>query len=52
MATRYNDKFRRDAVRIATTRGPTRPQAASDVGEGSNGKILNGNYTPTRVTSG
>jgi transposase len=34
MATRYADEFRRDAVRIATTSGPTRPKAASDLGDG------------------
>ena len=34
MATRYTDGFRRDAVRIATTSGLTRPQAASDLGVG------------------
>ena len=34
MATRYTDEFRRDAVRIATTSGLTRTQAASDLGEG------------------
>jgi len=34
MATRYTDEFRRDAVRIATTSGLTRPQAASDLGVG------------------
>ena len=27
MATRYTDEFRRDAVRIATTSGLTRPQS-------------------------
>ena len=32
MATRYNDEFRRDAVRIATTSGLTRPQVSSDLG--------------------
>jgi hypothetical protein len=32
MATRYADEFHRDAVRIATTSGLTRPQAASDLG--------------------
>lgn len=30
MATRYTNGFRRDAVRIATTGGLTRPQAAAD----------------------
>ncbi|MCJ7874718.1 IS3 family transposase [Phaeobacter sp. J2-8] len=34
MARRYTDEFRRDAVRIATTSGLTRPQAASDLGVG------------------
>ena len=34
MATRYTDGFRRDAVRIATTGGLTRPQAAADSGGG------------------
>lgn len=34
MATRYTDEFRRDAVRIATTSGLTRPQPASDLGSG------------------
>ncbi len=34
MAIRYTDEFRRDAVRIATTSGLTRPQAASDLGVG------------------
>tara|TARA_R110002074_G_scaffold387234_1_gene569293 strand:- start:898 stop:1101 length:204 start_codon:yes stop_codon:yes gene_type:complete len=34
MATRYTDEFRRDAVRIATTSGLTRTQAASDLGVG------------------
>lgn len=34
MAARYTDEFRRDAVRIATTSGLTRPQAASDLGVG------------------
>jgi transposase len=34
MATRYTDEFCRDAVRIATTSGLTRPQAASDLGVG------------------
>ena len=32
MAIRYADAFRRDAVRIATTSGLTRPQIASDLG--------------------
>ncbi|MEY8120264.1 transposase [Falsihalocynthiibacter sp. BN13B15] len=32
MGTRYTDEFRGDAVRIATTSGLTRPQAASDLG--------------------
>ena len=34
MATRYTDEFRRDSVRIATTSGLTRPQAASALGVG------------------
>jgi transposase len=34
MATSYTDAFRRDAVRIATTSGLTRPQIASDLGVG------------------
>jgi hypothetical protein len=34
MAARYSDEFRRDAVRIATTSGLTRPQIASDLGVG------------------
>ncbi|MCF6315899.1 MAG: transposase, partial [Marinosulfonomonas sp.] len=34
MAIRYTDEFRRDAVRITTTSGLTRPQAASDLGVG------------------
>jgi transposase len=34
MARRYSDEFRRDAVRIATTSGLTRPQIASDLGVG------------------
>ncbi|WP_436799276.1 transposase [Pacificibacter marinus] len=34
MATRYTDAFRRDAVRIATLRGLTRPQVSSDLGVG------------------
>ena len=34
MATRYTDEFRRDAVRIATTSGLTRPQLSSDLGVG------------------
>ena len=34
MAKRYTDKFRRDAVRIATTSGLTRPQLSSDLGVG------------------
>ena len=34
MAIRYTDEFRRDAERIATTSGLTRPQAASDLGVG------------------
>jgi len=34
MATRYTEEFCRDAVRIATTSGLTRPQIASDLGVG------------------
>jgi putative transposase len=34
MATRYTEEFRRDAVRIATTSGLTRPQVSSDWGLG------------------
>ena len=34
MVTRYTEEFRRDAVRIATTGGLTRPQIASDLGVG------------------
>ena len=34
MATRYTDEFRRDAVRIATSSGLTRPQVLSDLGVG------------------
>ncbi len=34
MAKRYTDAFRRDAVRIATTSGLTRPQLSSDLGVG------------------
>ncbi len=34
MAIRYTDEFRRDAVRIATTSGLTRPQVSSDLGVG------------------
>ncbi|CUH63572.1 hypothetical protein TG4357_00760 [Thalassovita gelatinovora] len=34
MAPRYTDEFRRDAVRIATTSGLTRPQVSSDLGVG------------------
>jgi len=34
VAMRYTDEFRRDAVRIATTSGLTRPQIASDLGVG------------------
>jgi len=34
MAIRYTDEFRRDAVRIATTSGLTRPQVSSDLGAG------------------
>ena len=34
MAKRYTDAFRRDAVRMATTRGLTRPQLLSDLGIG------------------
>ena len=32
MAMRYTDEFRRDAVRIATISGLTRPQAAFNFG--------------------
>ena len=32
MAKRYTDGFRRDAVRMATTSGLTRPQLSSDLG--------------------
>lgn len=32
MAKRYTDEFRRDAVRMATTSGLTRPQLSSDLG--------------------
>ena len=34
MATRYTDEFPRDAVRMATTSGLTRPQLSSDLGVG------------------
>ena len=34
MAKRYTDEFRRDAVRMATTSGLTRPQFSSDLGVG------------------
>ncbi len=34
MAKRYTDEFRRDAVRMATTRGLTRPQLSADLGVG------------------
>jgi transposase len=34
MATRYTDEFQRDAVRIASTSGLTRPQVSSDLGVG------------------
>lgn len=34
MATSYTEEFRRDAVRISTTSGLTRPQIASDLGVG------------------
>ena len=34
MARSYTEEFRRDAVRIATTSGLTRPQIASDLGVG------------------
>ncbi len=34
MAPSYTEEFRRDAVRIATTSGLTRPQIASDLGVG------------------
>jgi transposase len=34
LAIRYPDEFRRDAVRIATSSGLTRPKVASDLGVG------------------
>ena len=34
MALKYTEEFRRDAVRIATTSGLTRPNIASDLGVG------------------
>jgi len=34
MAKRYTDELRRDAVRMATTSGLTRPQLSSDLGVG------------------
>ena len=34
MAKRFTDEFWRDAVRIATTSGLTRPQLSSDLGVG------------------
>ena len=34
MAKRYADAFRLDAVRMATTRGLTRPPLSSDLGVG------------------
>ncbi len=34
MAKRYTDAFGRDAVRLATTSGLTRPQLSSDLGVG------------------
>ena len=34
MAKRYTDEFRRDAVRMATTSGLTRPQLSSGLGVG------------------
>lgn len=34
MAKRYTDEFRRDAVRMATTSGLTRPQLSSNLGVG------------------
>ncbi|WP_114283652.1 transposase [Candidatus Halocynthiibacter alkanivorans] len=34
MAPRYSEEFQRDAVRIATTSGLTRPRIASDLGVG------------------
>jgi transposase len=34
MSRNYTDEFRRDAVRIATTSGLTRPQVSSDLGVG------------------
>ena len=33
MAKRYTDEFRRDAVRMATTSGLTRPQLSPDLGD-------------------
>jgi transposase len=34
MVKRYTDEFRRDAARMATTSGLTRPQLSSDLGVG------------------
>ena len=34
MTIKYTDEFRRDAVRIATSSGLTRPKLASDLGVG------------------
>ncbi|SEN87510.1 Transposase [Pseudorhodobacter antarcticus] len=34
MAKEYTDEFRRDAVRMATTSGLTRPRLPSDLGVG------------------
>lgn len=34
MTIKYTDEFRRDAVRIATSSGLTRPKVASDLGVG------------------
>jgi len=34
MAKKYTEEFRRDAVRMATTSGITRPQLSSDLGVG------------------
>ena len=35
MAKKYTDEFRRDAVRMATTSGLTRPQLSSNLGVGA-----------------
>mgnify|MGYP003652586811 CR=1 FL=1 len=40
MAKRYTDEFRRDAVRMATTSGLTRPQLSSDLGVGPIGRFV------------